>query len=95
MGFSVLDDALYFSGDTRRLQVVDVPMAEGLAEGEAKTIRLQVKAGTALKAVLVWTDPAGHIAPCPTPHRSSSTISTCASPRPPERHSATAARPTG
>jgi hypothetical protein len=62
-GFPVLDDALYFSGDARRLQVVDVPLADGLAEGESKTIRLQVNAGTALKAVLVWTDPAGHIAP--------------------------------
>ena len=62
-GFPVLDDALYFPGDARRLQVVDVPLAEGLAEGESKTIRLQVNAGTALKAVLVWTDPAGHIAP--------------------------------
>ena len=61
-GFPVLDDALYFAGDGRRLQVVDVPLAEGLAEGESKTIRVQSNAGTALRAVLVWTDPAGHIA---------------------------------
>ncbi|MDP9190546.1 MAG: S8 family serine peptidase [Acidobacteriota bacterium] len=62
-GFPVLDDALYFSGDARKLQVVDVPLSEGLAAGETKTIRVKVNAGTALKAVLVWTDPPGHIAP--------------------------------
>jgi hypothetical protein len=62
-GFPVLDDALYFPGDARKLQVVDVPLAAGLAEGESKTIRVKTKAGTALKAVLVWTDPAGHVAP--------------------------------
>ncbi len=66
-GFPVLDDALYFQGDTRKLQVVDVPLSAGLAEGESKTIRLQTKAGTALRAVLVWTDPAGHIAPMSDP----------------------------
>jgi Subtilase family len=62
-GFPVLDDALYFPGDARKLQVIDVPLADGLAEGQSKTIHVQVSAGTALKAVLVWTDPAGHIAP--------------------------------
>jgi subtilisin family serine protease len=62
-GFPVLDDALYFPGDARKLQVVDVPLSEGLAEGESRTIRVHANAGTALKAVLVWTDPAGHIAP--------------------------------
>jgi hypothetical protein len=62
-GFPVLDDALYFSGDARKLHVVDVPLSEGLAAGESKTIRVKVNAGTALKAVLVWTDPPGHIAP--------------------------------
>jgi hypothetical protein len=62
-GFPVLDDALYFPGDARKLQVVDVPLAEGLAEGESKTIRVLANAGTALRAVLVWTDPAGHVAP--------------------------------
>ncbi len=62
-GFPVLDDALYFPADARRLHVVDIPLAAGLAEGESKTIRVQANAGTALKAVLVWTDPAGHIAP--------------------------------
>jgi hypothetical protein len=61
-GFPVLDDSLYFTGDTRKLQVVDVPLAAGLAEGQSSTVRIDVKAGTPLKAVLVWTDPPGHIA---------------------------------
>jgi Subtilase family len=61
-GFPVLDDALYFEGDERTLQVVDVPLASGLAEGHSATVRVNVKPGTALKAVLVWTDPPGHIA---------------------------------
>jgi subtilisin family serine protease len=61
-GFPVLDDALYFDGDARKLQVVDVPLIAGLAEAQTSTVRVNVKPGTALKAVLVWTDPAGHIA---------------------------------
>jgi hypothetical protein len=61
-GFPVLDDALYFAGDTRKLQVVDVPLATGLVEGESRTIRIHAKAGTPLRAVLVWTDPPGHLA---------------------------------
>lgn len=56
-GFPVLDDALYFSGDTRGLRVVDVPLASGLAQGQSSTIRVHARAGTPLKAVLVWTDP--------------------------------------
>lgn len=61
-GFPVLDDSLFFTGDTRRLHVVDVPLASGLAEGTTATVRLNVNAGTPLKAVLVWTDPPGHLA---------------------------------
>jgi hypothetical protein len=61
-GFPVLDDSLHFAGDARKLHVVDVPLASGLAEGASATVRLNVKAGTPLKAVLVWTDPPGHIA---------------------------------
>jgi hypothetical protein len=60
-GFPVLDDALYFPGDKAHLRVVDVPLASGLAQGQTSTVRLQVKAGTPLKAVLVWTDPAGTV----------------------------------
>lgn len=56
-GFPVLDDALYLDGDTRRLRIADVPLAQGLAEGESATIRVNAKPGTPLRAVLVWTDP--------------------------------------
>ncbi|MEA2236902.1 MAG: hypothetical protein QOC81_1626 [Thermoanaerobaculia bacterium] len=58
-GFPVLDDALYFTGDRARVRVVDVPLAQGLAQGDTATLHLNVAAGTPLKAALVWTDPAG------------------------------------
>ncbi len=60
-GFPVLDDALYFDGDTRKMRVVDVPLANGLAQGESTTIRIGAKRGTPLRAVLVWTDPPGTV----------------------------------
>lgn len=60
-GFPVLDDALYLDGDTLRTYVIDVPLAIGLAAGQSKTIRIATKAGTPLKAVLVWTDPPGTV----------------------------------
>jgi len=60
-GFPVLDDALYFPGDKKHLRVVDVPLSAGLAQGQSSTIRLQVRPGTPLKAVLVWTDPPGTV----------------------------------
>lgn len=56
-GFPVLDDALYFSGDRAKLRIADV--RSGLAQGESASIRIDVRAGTQLKAVLVWTDPPG------------------------------------
>lgn len=62
-GFPVLDDALYFPGDAKRLIVDDVPLANGLAAGESKTLRVDVRAGTPFKAVLVWTDPPGTVRP--------------------------------
>ena len=58
-GFPVLDDALYFPGDRARVRVADVPLAQGLAQGDTTTLHLNVAAGTPLKVVLVWTDPAG------------------------------------
>lgn len=61
-GFPVLDDVLYFAGDTRRLQIVDVPLEAGLAQGQTSTVRVNVRPGTPFKAVLVWTDPPGHVA---------------------------------
>ena len=58
-GFPVLDDALYFPGDRSRLRVFDIPASSGLVQGAATTLQLNVRPGTKLKAVLVWTDPAG------------------------------------
>jgi hypothetical protein len=58
-GFPVLDDALYFPGDRARTRVVDIPLAQGLAQGETATLRLNVVPDSLLKVVLVWTDPAG------------------------------------
>lgn len=60
-GFPVLDDALYFEGDARRLQVVDVPLSEGLAAGQTARVRVRVRPGVPLRAVLVWTDPPGTV----------------------------------
>jgi hypothetical protein len=61
-GFPVLDDALHFAGDASKMRVLDVPLERGLGAGRKSTIRLNVKAGTPFKAVLVWTDPPGHVA---------------------------------
>ncbi|HEX8618863.1 MAG TPA: S8 family serine peptidase [Thermoanaerobaculia bacterium] len=61
-GFPVLDDALFFPGDAAKLRVVDVPLEFGLGAGQKSSVRVNVKAGTPFKAVLVWTDPPGHVA---------------------------------
>jgi hypothetical protein len=66
-GFPVLDNALYFPGDKSRLRMADVPDASGLAQGDTATIKLNVNAGTPLKATLVWTDPAGVARPASDP----------------------------
>ena len=58
-GFPVLDDALYFPGDTAKLRVADVANTDGIAQNETATVRFNVRAGSAFKVVLVWTDPAG------------------------------------
>lgn len=60
-GFPVLDNALFFDGDTRKMRVVDAPLANGLTEGESRTVRVHARPGTSLKAVLVWTDPPGTV----------------------------------
>lgn len=52
-GFPVLDDALYFPNDKAKLRVVDD------RAGVDASIRVDVKAGTPFKAVLVWSDPPG------------------------------------
>ena len=56
-GFPVLDDVLYFPGDASRLRVVDD--AAGLAAGETASVKLTARSTTAMRAVLVWTDPPG------------------------------------
>jgi hypothetical protein len=58
-GFPVLDDALYFPGDRARTRVVDVPLTQGLTQGETARLHLNASADAPLKVVLVWTDPAG------------------------------------
>jgi len=58
-GFPSLDDALFFPGDARKLRVADVATADGIAQDGSTTLRFNVRAGTAFKAVLVWTDPPG------------------------------------
>lgn len=68
-GFPVLDQGLYFEGDALRTRVIDVPLGKGLGVGQSATIRVNARAGTPLKAVLVWTDPPGTV-------RSSTTDST-------------------
>ncbi|HXI12055.1 MAG TPA: S8 family serine peptidase [Thermoanaerobaculia bacterium] len=58
-GFPVLDDVLYFAGERSKLHVVDRRSENGLASAESFSITLNVRAGTRLKAALVWIDPAG------------------------------------
>jgi hypothetical protein len=58
-GFPVLDDALFFAGDARKLFIADSANAAGLAAGETTTFRFDAHSGTPLKVVLVWTDPPG------------------------------------
>ena len=54
-GFPVLDDALHFAGESRGLRVSEA----SLGQGQSTTMRLTVKEGTPLRAILVWTDPPG------------------------------------
>ena len=58
-GFPVLDDALFFAGERKRLRVADVPADRGLSAAASASTTLNVRAGTPLKVVLVWTDPPG------------------------------------
>lgn len=55
-GFPVLDDALHFAGEPRKLLVQE----KSVGAAQSVTTRVTVKAGTPLKAVLVWTDPPGN-----------------------------------
>ncbi|MHB0970883.1 MAG: S8 family serine peptidase [Thermoanaerobaculia bacterium] len=58
-GFPVLDDALYFSGDALRLRVIDAREAAGVRATQTHSFDVQLRGGSSLEAVLVWTDPAG------------------------------------
>jgi subtilisin-like proprotein convertase family protein len=57
-GRTHLENALYFSGDTRRTRVWDVRNANGLTTGQQVEYTVNVTANTQpLKVHLVWTDP--------------------------------------
>ena len=58
-GRPLIENALYFEGDTRRLSVIaDVWNADGLVTGQVKTFVNEVNGGDAqLKITLVWTEP--------------------------------------
>lgn len=58
-GFPVLDDALYFAGDALRLRAFDTTDALGVSPARSHSFEVQARGGATLKAVLVWTDPAG------------------------------------
>jgi len=56
-GRILMDDALYFPGDTRRLLVAEVRNAVGLSTGQTKSYWVSVGAASQrLKFTLVWTD---------------------------------------
>jgi hypothetical protein len=57
-GRVMLDDALYFAGDTRRLFVADTPSESGLADGDSVFYQVDVACSASpLKVTLAWTDP--------------------------------------
>jgi hypothetical protein len=57
-GRAQLDDALHFSGDSRKLWLLDVPNAGGIAAGQSLRATLAVSdASEPLKLTLAWTDP--------------------------------------
>jgi hypothetical protein len=61
-GRVLLDNALYFTGDARKLIVDDVRNASGLATGKTKNYLVTVNSSSQpLKVVLVWTDPAAAV----------------------------------
>lgn len=55
-GIPVLDDVLFFAGESRRLRILDRVDASGLATGEEEELPLETSGGD-LTLVLVWTDP--------------------------------------
>src|SRR4029078_10612385 len=66
-GRVLLDNALYFNGEARRLWVKDdAPAFPSGSSGETRTFTFNVQTGQALKATLVWTDFPS--TPAATPH---------------------------
>jgi hypothetical protein len=67
-GRILLDDALYFPGDSRRLWFRDVSHAQGLSTGGTDAFPLRVAgAGEPLKITMAFTDHAASIAADPAP----------------------------
>jgi hypothetical protein len=67
-GRLLLDDALYFAGDTRELWVEDIRNAAGLDTGDTATYALVVDSGAEpFRATLVWTDPPAELYSAYTP----------------------------
>jgi hypothetical protein len=67
-GRILLDDALYFPGESRRLWFRDVPHANGLATGEVDAFALRVTgSGEPLKITLAFTDQPASIQADPAP----------------------------
>jgi hypothetical protein len=59
-GRILLDNALYFPGDARRLWVEDVRNADGLSTGAVETHTIEVESSSQpLRVTLVFTEPAG------------------------------------
>jgi len=59
-GRPVLDDALFFAGDSRRLRLIDIPNSQGLTTGTFhRSTHRVISSGQPLKMTLVWTDPPG------------------------------------
>jgi len=55
-GRVLLDDALYFTGQTRRLVATDDPGFPQGGAGQQRTFTIRVDAGQSLRATLAWTD---------------------------------------
>jgi len=56
-GRPLLDNALYFAGDARKLIVLaDIRNADGLTTGQSHSYSIEVAAGQPLKVTLVWTE---------------------------------------
>ncbi|HLO40390.1 MAG TPA: S8 family serine peptidase [Phycisphaerales bacterium] len=61
-GRVLLDNALYFTGDTSKLVTWDVRNASGLTTGQNSTYSVNVNSSaTPLKITLVWTEPAAAV----------------------------------